>query len=113
MDRLLGKLQDTFEEYFSHWDIHLPKRDVIERRRGSIHKAGWFINYLFGEEGGVEYLEFYCGHRMTNDRHHKIFESGEIISLDAPLDSYIVGHEEEYQRHNEKAYKELHDKGLL
>lgn len=54
-----------------------------ERQGGFISKAGWGIRYIFGEENGVEYLEYVCGHRMLyGEPHYRILENGEVEELE-------------------------------
>jgi hypothetical protein len=90
------------------WKIELPPGAEDTGDRGTIFKAGWTINYLFGHDG-EKYIEFYATHRMTNDRRHRIYESGRVVDLDAiqeiyMYDSKIPGSEEEakrrYMEHN-------------
>ena len=56
------------------WKIELPPGAEDTGDRGTIFKAGWTINYLFGHDG-EKYIEFYATHRMTNDRRHRIYDS--------------------------------------
>jgi hypothetical protein len=70
-----------FASYFAHWKIVLPEADLAARRRGSVHAAGWTIQYLFGADAQGEYLDFYATHRMTNERHQRIYASGQIEYL--------------------------------
>ncbi len=110
-----------FEQYFEHWSIELPEHDLENRSPGFISKAGWSIGYIFGKEDSREYLEFYAMHRMTDDRHLKIYEDGECVELDAICSMYsfdpkILGGKERAERenreHNQRMYKELQEKGL-
>lgn len=73
MDRAL----EEFSREFSDWAIHLPQEDVAQRRRGRINHEGWAIWYLFGVDDRGEYLDYYAAHRMTNDRHVRIYADGE------------------------------------
>ena len=74
-----------FAEYFAHWQITLPPEDVAGRRRGQASGSGWRITYLFGADERGEYLDFYATHRMTNERHERIYADGHSESLPAPL----------------------------
>ena len=76
-------IEQVFAERFSPWSITLPAEDVRERRRGKIVAAGWAIWYLFGSNERREYLDYYAAHRMTTDRHVRLYENGEVESLPA------------------------------
>ena len=72
---------ELFSRDFSHWAIRLPPEDVVNRRRGRIDQEGWTIWYLFGGDDRGEYLDYYAAHRMTDDRHVRIYASGEREEL--------------------------------
>jgi hypothetical protein len=80
---VVSTIELAFATDFSHWGITLPPENVRERRRGKIVAAGWTIWYLFGHDERGEYLDYYASHRMTNDRHLRIYESGQVESLPA------------------------------
>lgn len=73
MDRAV----DQFSRDFSNWAIRLPPEAVAQRRRGRINAEGWAIWYLFGVDDRGEYLDYYAAHRMTDDRHVRIYAGGE------------------------------------
>lgn len=52
-------------------------------RRGVIVASGWHIRFVFGRKGQREYLDFYAQHRMTNDRHERIYDDGETVTLES------------------------------
>src|SRR5438477_12918830 len=72
----MKKIESEFNKEFSYWDIRLPADDIAQRRRGKIAKEGWAIWYLFGTDEKGEYLDYYASHRMTNDRHERIYSDG-------------------------------------
>jgi len=74
-------VEDQFNSTFARWKILLPSGDVENRHRGKIVKAGWAIWYLFGSDKKGEFLDYYASHRMTNDRHVRIYSSGEMKGL--------------------------------
>ena len=84
------KMVDIFNERFSPWDIELPKEAVGSGKSGAISGQGWIIWFLFGSEGGREYLDYYASHRMTDDGHVRIYADGERESL--PSLSTWFGH---------------------
>jgi hypothetical protein len=77
----MTKIETQFNAEFSHWSISMPPEDVAARRRGEIIQAGWTICYLFGVNEKGEYLDYFASHRMTNDRHARIYASGEREAL--------------------------------
>jgi hypothetical protein len=82
----LGKIKLLFAEEFAMSDICLAEDDVVNRRRGKIDKCGWEISYLFGSDEKGEYLDYYASHRMTNDRHVRIYADGRREDLPALVD---------------------------
>ena len=105
---------------FARWGIALPPEHVRERRRGKIVASGWAIWYLFGEDERGEYLDYYASHRMTNDRHVRIRESGESESLPTISTFRIVSPdpeenarlEAEYLERNRRVGRMLEEKGF-
>jgi hypothetical protein len=41
------------------------------------------VQYQFGTEDGVEYLECFTSHRMTNDRMYRVYADGRVEMIDA------------------------------
>jgi hypothetical protein len=79
----MNPLARLFAAEFEPWNIELPESDVAEKRRGEIRKAGWAIQYQFGSDAGREYLDYYAIHRMTNDRHVRLYADGTTVLLPA------------------------------
>ncbi len=78
----MTNMETRFNEQFGHWNIPLPPDDIANRRRGKIIHAGWVIYYLFGADPQKgEYLDYFAAHRMTNDRHVRIYENGATEGL--------------------------------
>jgi len=77
----MDKAAEQFGHDFVSWGIRLPQDDVAQRRRGRINADGWAIWYLFGVDQRGEYLDYYAAHRMTNDRHIRIYADGEREDL--------------------------------
>ena len=69
-------IEAEFNSYFANWDILLPQSAIAAGRRGKIVADGWTIWFLFGVEGEREFLDFYAMHRMTNDRHLRLYSDG-------------------------------------
>jgi hypothetical protein len=87
----ISRIETMFAEQFSHWKIRLPQIAVQTRRSGSLYRRGWHISWVFGEDAARgPYLDYYARHRMTNDRHVRFYESGEVEDLPAIPDFMIV-----------------------
>jgi ribonuclease HII len=114
-------IEARFAEYFANWTIHLPEGAVQLEEPGLIQQDGWVIRYVFGNDAGGSYLEFYATHRMTNDRRARIYGSGETSDLEAletmyGYDPKIPGDRDRAQRENRRrntrVTKELEAHGL-
>lgn len=111
-----------FKEAFHHWQIILPSMALETLERGELHKDGWTIQYLFSQDENGRYLDYYATHRMTNDRHERIYESGEVVHLEAPLEFMIFPKDSteedreriktEYFAENRRIYEMLAQKGF-
>ena len=117
----MKEIESAFNARFAHWGITLPPEDIAQRRRGKIVKAGWAIWYLFGSDEKGEYLDYYASHRMTNDRHVRIWEDGQqramesywqmlVYDADVPGDKERA--EDEYREHNRRVSEVLKRKGF-
>lgn len=117
---LMNAIQTRFNATFVHWKIRLPPKDIANRRRGKIVKAGWAIWYLFGSDEKGEYLDYYSSHRMTSDSHARIYASGEVewlptiqegrpCSEDPEEDKRL---DAEYYAANQRIAKLLEEKGF-
>ena len=71
----------NFNKDFETWSIELPEEAVENRQRGKIVKSGWTIGYLFGTDEAGDYLDYYASHRMTNDRHVRLYADGSSKGL--------------------------------
>jgi len=63
--------------------IKIPEKNLDYRESGFFEKDGWLIQFCFGEKDGKEYMDLYYSHRMTNDRHERIYEDGTGENLPA------------------------------
>lgn len=118
----MDMIATEFATYFATWGIVLPADDLAARRRGSVSAAGWRIQYLFGADEQGEYLDFYARHRMTNERHERIYASGQMLGLPtmhefmvfpadaSPEDKARI--EQEYYAHNRAIGALLREKGF-
>lgn len=85
----VNRIGEVFNHTFAHWQISLPAGSIEAHQRGEIRGAGWTIRYLFGEDENGEYLDYYASHRMTNDRHVRIYANGSIEHLEA-IQEFII-----------------------
>ena len=53
-------------------------------------QGGWTIWTVLGEEDGQEYLDYYAMHRMTDDRHMRLYADGEEVDLPAISGMYAT-----------------------
>lgn len=79
----MKNIESQFNDAFGHWRIRLPPDAVEQRKRGKIVRAGWAIWYLFGSDEKGEYLDYYASHRMTDDRHVRLYADGRCEDLPA------------------------------
>jgi len=118
----MNKIEEAFADYFEHWGIRLPAEALQARQSGEIRSHGWAIQYQFGTNERGAFLDFYASHRMTNDRHLRIYESGRTEELPAYFDMIVYPAnatknqreqaEREYRQHNAKVSEELKRKGF-
>lgn len=116
-------MEAIFAEEFGHWGLFVDSEAVSTRTRGVVHREGWFIEYFFGEDINGSFLEYYARHRMTNDRHVRIYESGYVKGLDAFWDmifypsgasqEYIDEAEAKWQEHNKRVRADLESLGFF
>lgn len=113
------KMREYFADWLRYWHIKLPGTLAP---RGKIHGHGWWVQYLFGSDEKGEHLDFYAHHRMTNDRHTRVYADGSVVDLPAPLplplpyDPNLPGDRErarrEYHEHNRMVEDLLRRKGF-
>jgi hypothetical protein len=119
-DCLVSSLVSSFNRRFNHWSIKLPSQDGRVPERGEIMEAGWVIWFLFGDLDGEIYLDYYACHRMTNDRHVRLYADGRTENLpvlttirqasDDPLEDKRFA--EEYAARNSEVAILLDQKGF-
>jgi len=109
-------IKNLFDKYFSHWNIDLPNKIVNERLNVYVNQEGWLIQYCFGVENGLEYMDFYAYHNMTNDSHIRIYENGETKDLPAYWSGYQLTNDGSgkriYDEHNAEVTRLLIEKGF-
>jgi hypothetical protein len=118
----MSKIHEVFADYFKNWGIKLPTDALEGRQPGEIRSHGWRIQYQFGTNDRGAFLDFYASHRMTNDRHWRIYDSGETEDLPVLWDMIVYPPnattkqrrqaEREYQQHNAEVSTELKRKSF-
>ena len=118
----LGALEVRFARRFHSFDgTRLPGENVRERRRGSLPYGSGRLYYVFGEEDGRGYLEYYACHRM-GESHGRIDDDGTSVSLPELCSGFcfnpdIPGKKErkeaEMQREYRETLEDLLAKGLF
>lgn len=117
----MDEAKSQFDATFSHWAISLPHDAPAQRKRGKIVEAGWAIWYLFGSDERGEYLDYYASHRMTDDRHVRIYASGESERLASIQSMRMVSRnpqedarlKAEHLAENQRVANMLTEKGFL
>ena len=114
-------IAECFNNDFSTWKICLPKNHIKASKAGSISKKGWSIQYLFSQDDCEQpYLDYYACHRMTNDRHVRVFADGKREYLPA-LDDFRfcsdnpkedAALQKEHQQRTQGVLKVLSEKGF-
>lgn len=106
-------IRKSFKAYFNEQGIELPQQIPV----GQVNTfddvgSGWTINYRLDELNGNLQLDFYAYHRMTNSRHERILESGEVISLENFWEFGFRIYEDDPER-TEREKNEIHDKNKV
>ena len=84
------KLRQSFNEGFEHWAIELPIDAMEPGVVWLIFHHGWTIWTRYDVEDEREYLDYYARHRMTNDRHERMYVDGDYVGF-LPTTDLIVG----------------------
>ena len=76
------ELRQRFNQAFEHWEIELPIDALEPGVVWLILHRGWTIWTRYDvAEDGREYLDYYADHRMTNDRHLRMYVDGDDEGL--------------------------------
>ena len=119
------KLRQRFNRAFAHWEIELPVDAMSPGVVWHIVQGGWTIwtSFDIGAGDGREHLDYYAVHRMTNDRHVRLYADGEEEGLPAMAEGYVVRQgatetereeaRRKYFAHNQAVEKLLVEKGFV
>ena len=118
-------LRQRFDRHFVRWGIQLPVDAMSPGVVWIITQRGWTIwtRFDIGSEDGRERLDYYAVHRMTNDRHVRLYADGDEEDLPAMMDGYVtlpgatVAEREaaldQHFAHNQTVEKLLEQKGFV
>ena len=119
------KLRQRFNRAFAHWEIELPVDAMSPGVVWLIVQQGWTIwtRFDIGAEDGRERLDYYAMHRMTNDRHVRIYADGEEENLPAMTGGCVISQgvtaaereeaRDKYFTSNQAVEKLLEEKGFV
>ena len=116
----MTEIERLFAEQFRPWGLVLPEGATERGEPGDTEGAGWSVRYVWGDDDRGRYLDYVADHRMTNQRHVRLRETGETESLPAVHDGYVSDGTEadrrraeaEYVARNRRVYAALRRKGL-
>lgn len=116
----MDRIERAFNKAYGHWDICLPPGVATSKQGGRIVKRGWTVWYTFYSDEGTEYLDYYASHRMTNDRHVRLYADGRCERLEAMKEGYVVPDdpkesaqaEADFFAHNRAVRRMLDEKGF-
>jgi hypothetical protein len=100
----LNQIAQAFKRDFAHWGLELSPEMLKTRQAGFIQAEGWLIQFSFGIDKRGKYLDYYACHRMTNDSHVRLYESGRRQNLATLSDFLIQSPDPEEAKHREAAY---------
>ena len=113
------KLRQRFNRIFACWKIELPVDAMSLGVIWHIVQEGWTIWMRFdiSADDGRERLDYYAMHRMTNDRHVRLYADGKEEGLPAMAEGYVIPQgatETEWQEARDKhfAYNQTMEKLL-
>lgn len=116
------RVAEAFNAYFANFDISIRPEDVAVGSGRTIGERGWRIAYRGDpDDAGLPSMEFYATHRMTNDRHERIWADGHVEHLDAIHEVYgwdpkvpasKQAAKEQYLKHNQAVARQLRERGL-
>ena len=119
------QLLQRFNRAFANWEIELPIDAMSPGVVWLIVQRGWTIwtRFDIGDDDGRGRLDYYAMHRMTDDRHIRMYADGKEESLPAIGGFWVIPQgatpaEEKEARdkhlaHNQAVEKLLEEKGFV
>lgn len=102
--------QPTFEEnvlwVFESLDMQPPPGAIEHRRPGHLFREGWFLDFVWGEENGLECFEYLILHRHPGHDRYRLHADGRWEPLPVPSMGVVIpadATEEEREEEIEKA----------
>jgi hypothetical protein len=100
----MNRIAQAFRADFVAWGLEIPQESLNSRKPGVIQSAGWLIQYIFGKDSRGEYIEYYAAHRMTDDSHVRLYQTGRRLHLAALTGMHLTSSDPEKARRLEAAY---------
>jgi len=109
-------------ELHPDWGIDIePPPDGPRTGAANQQHGSGSVRYVWGDDDGGRYLEYYSFHRIWGDSHARIHESGEVEWLPTLATSLMVTDDpekdaaarEKLHKANQDLLRELDDAGLL
>jgi hypothetical protein len=88
-------IKQAFDAYFASYGLSLPP-ECLARRAGGFEEGGWEIAYRLGAEHGVDFLELFASHRLTNDRLYRVYDDGRVELVDSATDGLDREHDRQF-----------------
>ncbi len=119
------RLRQRFNQDFENWNIELSPEAMSVGTIWLIVQQGWTIwtRFDINADDSREYLDYYAMHRMTNDRHVRLYADGDMQGLPTMSEGYVIPRgatnqdEEEIRReylaYNQSVQKLLEEKGFV
>ena len=104
----MEQITDSFSRYFSNWNICLPQPVP---GKGIIRQSGWTIRFCIHRDANNPVcLDVSAFHRMTNHRHFRIYQNGEITGLPGYRDFIVYNKDPDRDLERKKA--EIHNQAV-
>ena len=86
------QLRQRFNCVFANWKVELPADAMSPGVVWQIVQQGWTIwtRFDIDADDGREHLDYYAMHRMTNDRHVRLYADGDEEGLPAMAEGYVI-----------------------
>lgn len=100
----MNRIAQAFRADFANWGLEIPPEVLVSREPGFIQAAGWLIQFTFGSDSRGEYLDYYASHRMTDDSHVRLYETGRRQRLASLASFFVTSSDPREARRLEAAY---------